>query len=224
VDLKSRQLPATPSPMGLVGRGTTPSLLSAGRRCFPSTASRENTEATANIPCFPLLSSSHLDEAGARRRPSPEDFSTDSRANPETIRRGSSRSERTKTRCNDAVAAPTSPPGIFNRPPGSRNLAADTLFVAADTPVARTPISRLSTCRNRRSWVPLPSRRRGGRRRGEEPEISPAVKVEKRGRSGFASLYCREGKGREEPAPVYRWLPPNYQIGKCLWVTLPWVL
>jgi hypothetical protein len=87
---------------------------------------------------FPLLCSNLLDEAGARRRPSPGFFPPESRTDPETRRHGSSKSGGTKSHLDHADAASTSSPGKLLRPPGSQIPTTDTLFATVGEPTAHT--------------------------------------------------------------------------------------
>jgi hypothetical protein len=163
VDLKSRPLqPAAPSSLGLVGRGRIPSLLRAKPRRLPSTSSRKNNKATAFIPLpAPMQQSS-----GRGRRTPPTiswalptripDGSGDTPPREQQI--GGNKILPRPRRCCLDVAAREAPPHARISDPGRGHL----ICRRRNTDGTHTPISHLYTCRRRRSWSPLPSRRRSG--------------------------------------------------------------
>ena len=88
---------------------------------------------------------------------------------------------------------------LRQRPRREGDRAPATLFqCGAPIPFTRAPAGHttlLSTTADQRSGVPLPSRRRNGRRRGEEPAVPTAVDEGKVVASGFASYATVERGG-----------------------------
>ena len=205
-----RTSPRNPTPAPLVGSTTAPQQGGRGGRYSQS----HDDAATAPSSHKPQDSSPVPEHTPATRKRSPGTKSTAigiasaspptaqktklaaahaGRANPNlTIH---SRWQESTAESSPAPSQGTAPREGESSGKESKNAAATT----SGAPTPRTPNTHLCTRRDRRSRVPPPSRRRSGRRRGEEPEASPADGGCKRVASLSPLGNCSEGEKRIFP-------------------------